>query len=152
VADRFGALAALTFDIAEEFFDAGVIAEELAGLIGVPESRIVILLAQREDREIGEAGRFAGRDLGRLGQVLFGGVVGSGLQAGKPDVEGANEVGVLGRGGFGQAFVAAAGGRQSEKEQNGGCSAPVKEIFNFSGISELARLWREWTCCSSHLN
>src|SRR6185312_5309434 len=124
----------------------------LAGLIGVFKSGFVILLAKREDGEVGEAGRFAGSNLGRLCQVLSGGVVGSGLEPGEADIEGADEVSVFRGCGFGQAFVAATGGCQSNKAQNGGCRAPVEGIINFSGISELATMWREWTCCSSHLN
>ena len=103
------------------------------------------------DELLGEAGRFAGGYGRRLRQVLFCRIVGAGLQTCETDVERANEVGILRRGGFGQTLAAASGSEQS-KHRGRTADRCTRTIANVSGINELkAGSWREWTYCSGHL-
>ena len=91
----FSEFAPLAFDQPQQLFDTAVAGQERASLLGILVSRIEILLAKREQREICPTRRLTRGDLRGPRKALFRGIVRAGLESGKANIERTHQIGIL---------------------------------------------------------
>ncbi len=94
--DGLRELPAETFNQAQQGLDPAVIGRQRSSLLDVFVSRIELLLARRQEAEIGPTGRLAGSESSGEMQLFLGPGVVAALQCGEPDIERAHEIVILG--------------------------------------------------------
>ncbi len=91
----FRKFAPLAFDQAQQLFDTAVAGQQRTSLLGIPVSRIEILLAKREQCEIRPTRRLTRGELRGPREALFRGIVRAGLESGKANIERTHQIGIL---------------------------------------------------------
>src|ERR1017187_10803234 len=85
--DGFRELPTETFNQAHQGIDAAIAGRQGSSLLDILVSRVELLLASRQQAEIGPTGRLAGSELRGEMQLFLSPGIGAALQSGEPHIE-----------------------------------------------------------------